>query len=572
MSLRAELSEQHLQQRWETFVKPALFAGRTPSAQPTVILIGGQPGCGKTLGLNHVLAMYPDESFVPIIGDDLRPYHPDHQQALHDPDETVMPAITAQASGAWVRKGIEHAAAHGYNTVVEGTFRNPQTTLDTAGRFAAAGHQVHVVALAVPEDLSRLSCLERYYGERAAGNHGRWTPPAAHDLGYEGTPGTVEAAENDPAVHRLTVMDRAANVLYDNTRGPDGQWHQPLGARQALEARRAQPFTAEETDQWLSTAGRVQQWAAQVGISPQARDALQQIQVIATRLEALRARPDAQAETAGRRRPGPVKNAEDSRDPPPRPAEPARGGWRERPHGAVRTAALPSAIDAAEREAARLSDAAQRRTGEAQRLRDAAEAGQGPALRALEERRTLLDARLAAATDAASARAAAEAQYATSRQAWRDIAHLDAEAPNPRALRRPSISRADIAAEQQRLRETALNAVAEAQRHEAHAEQRDQVAGGLEGARSAAVELEQLTTQWDQHAAQAVQQDITAARQQEQRAATEHTRAARAQQRASELRAEAQHRATQDRDGARREEADRDAQRTLEREDPPHSL
>jgi hypothetical protein len=107
--------------------------------------------------------------------------------------------------------------------VVEETFRNPQTTLGTAARFAAAGHQVHVVALAVPEMMSRLSCLERYYGERAAGNHGRWTPPDAHDVGYEGTPRTVEAAENDLAVHRLTVMDRDGRILYDNTRGPDGQ-------------------------------------------------------------------------------------------------------------------------------------------------------------------------------------------------------------------------------------------------------------------------------------------------------------------------------------------------------------
>jgi UDP-N-acetylglucosamine kinase len=132
--------------------------------------------------------MYPGQSFAQIIGDDLRLFHPDHPRAVRHPDETVMPAVTAQASGRWVEMGIAYAAKHGYNAVVEGTFRGPETTLTTARAFAAAKHQVHVVALAVPEALSRLSCLERYYGERQAGRPGRWTPMDAHDAGYEGTP------------------------------------------------------------------------------------------------------------------------------------------------------------------------------------------------------------------------------------------------------------------------------------------------------------------------------------------------------------------------------------------------
>lgn len=397
MSLRAELSEDDLRSRWATRVQPLLFGGRPASERPTAVLIGGQPGCGKTAGLHRVLAEYPGEGFVPIIGDDLRVYHPDYPEAAEDPDETVMPAVTAQASGAWVRMGIEHAATHGHSVVVEGTFRNPETTLGTAARFAEAGHRVHVIAMAVPETMSRLSCLERYYRERAAGNSGRWTPEAAHDLGYEGTPMTVEAAENDPAVHRLTVMDRGGHILYDNTRGPDGEWQQQTGARPALEARRDQPLTPEEAGWWQSTATKVQGWAAQVGISPQAREAVERLS-----LEAANEHTD----------------------------------WPHRPHGAVPTARLPGEAVATEREAARLGQAAARRAAatRAQAAHEHAAATQAQAeaarervaeLRAEAELRARLDPALAQREDEERA----DAQRAAAERA--NQAQPDREGPTP---------------------------------------------------------------------------------------------------------------------------------------------
>jgi hypothetical protein len=191
-----------------------------------------------------------------------------------DPDETAMPAATAQASAAWVRMSIDHAAEHGYNAVVEGTFRNPATTLGTAAHFAAAGHRVHIVALAVPEVVSRLSCLERYYSDHAAGRSGRWTPMAAHDAGYTGTPATVAAAEAHPAVHRITVVDRAGQILFDDTRDAHGRWQRTPGAAAALTARRELPLTPDERQQWLTTYAKVQVWTADVRISQEAQDTL----------------------------------------------------------------------------------------------------------------------------------------------------------------------------------------------------------------------------------------------------------------------------------------------------------
>jgi hypothetical protein len=97
---------------------------------------------------------------------------------------------------------------------------------------------------------------------------------AAHDAGYTGTPATVAAAEAHPAVHRITVVDRAGQILFDNTRDAHGRWQRTPGAAAALTARRELPLTPDERQQWLTTYARVQVWAADVRISKEAQDAL----------------------------------------------------------------------------------------------------------------------------------------------------------------------------------------------------------------------------------------------------------------------------------------------------------
>jgi UDP-N-acetylglucosamine kinase len=276
---RYHLSDEVLEARWQLHVRPDLFDGLEESSRPTVLLIGGQPGAGKTMGLQRARGLHPSTDFVPIIGDDLRAYHPAYLRLLTDADPTLMPAATAQASAAWVRRSIGHAQEHGYSVIVEGTFRDPATTLSTARGFAQAGHHVHLVALAVPATVSKLSCLERYYRDvdpeqnpDPATRVARWTPMAAHDAGYAGVPATLAAAAAATAdVHRLTVVDRAGTLLHDSGEVGGGGRAEAVAA---LRRRREEPLTIQEMRTWLSSYREVQAIAERVGTTAETRDAL----------------------------------------------------------------------------------------------------------------------------------------------------------------------------------------------------------------------------------------------------------------------------------------------------------
>jgi UDP-N-acetylglucosamine kinase len=74
---------------------------------------------------------------------------------------------------------IDHALAHRYSLMLEGTFRHAAVVADTIRRFAAAGYRTEVIVLAVRTEFSRLDSLLRHRlgGD---GQPGRRTPPSAH--------------------------------------------------------------------------------------------------------------------------------------------------------------------------------------------------------------------------------------------------------------------------------------------------------------------------------------------------------------------------------------------------------
>lgn len=241
------LSGEELHSRFRGTVSRTVFDDYEPSAEPTLVLLGAQPAAGKSRSRARLLEQHPD--MVPLDGDALRKSHPAYAELMRT-DPVAMPNATAQASGAWVGMSIDHAREHRYSLMLEGTFRDPDMTLNTAREFARDGYHVHVVGLGVNEKTSRLDGVNRYLSPGPDSN--RWTPADAHDVGYRHAPDTVQACEDSPHVHQITITDRSGESLFGNRRGPDGAWQGPTGARDALLAARDRTWETEHARSWLT--------------------------------------------------------------------------------------------------------------------------------------------------------------------------------------------------------------------------------------------------------------------------------------------------------------------------------
>lgn len=234
------MDEAELRRRWISQIAPDVFADAIHVREPVTIFLGGQPGAGKTASQGHVVRQV--SGVVPIVGDDLRQYHPDYQRLVND-DPLRMPLVTASASAAWIKMSVDHANANGISSLIEGTWRMASTVLDEAQHAKALGRHTHAIVVAVPPALSRLGILNRYYTDRARGLPARWTPISAHDVTVANLPGVVREIVASDVVDQFTVMDRGGQILW--TGSPSGagsevfatEFYRELSAREVCQYR-----------------------------------------------------------------------------------------------------------------------------------------------------------------------------------------------------------------------------------------------------------------------------------------------------------------------------------------------
>lgn len=94
----------------------------------------------------------------------------------------------------------------------------------------------------------------------------------------EGTPKTLRAAEADLSVKRISIVDRAGVVHYDNERGVDGQWLKPAGAVSVLENLRGNVANRAAV---IERIGLLQERAVRLGVPGTVQDGIKHADVLA---------------------------------------------------------------------------------------------------------------------------------------------------------------------------------------------------------------------------------------------------------------------------------------------------
>ena len=249
MSWRDDLSPDELREIFDRQIAPTLTISGSAELHPHLVLVGAQPGAGKSRAIADVQADHP--TAVPVIGDDFRAFHPDYR-ALMRTDPLAMPHITAQASGAWVGMAADYLRAERRSVILETTMRQLPVVEATAASFRSQEYRIEARVLAVPGAVSALGTVSRYLGAAAGKDQNRWTPSTAHEAAYEAMPATVEQLIARGLVDRITVTTRAQGVLYDCTVTPDVAQTAAADARWAIEAgRSASAMTGREGHAWV---------------------------------------------------------------------------------------------------------------------------------------------------------------------------------------------------------------------------------------------------------------------------------------------------------------------------------
>ena len=189
----------------------------SPTENPKVVLLGGQPGAGKS-GLENMVNI--KKNYVSISGDDYREYHPRFKEINLEHGREAS-KYTQQWAAEITEKLIRELRKEKYNLIIEGTLRTAELPLKEASAFKKAGYEVELNVVVVKPEKSRLGTLERYEAMLKQNKVPRMTPKEHHDLVVNNIGNNLEIIYNSKAFDNIKLFDRENNLLYNYKESPN---------------------------------------------------------------------------------------------------------------------------------------------------------------------------------------------------------------------------------------------------------------------------------------------------------------------------------------------------------------
>ncbi|MCX4546553.1 zeta toxin family protein [Streptomyces sp. NBC_01565] len=341
---RYRLSEAENKQIFREEITPELLEGRAPQETPTVVVLIGQPGAGKSRLTNLVGDILNQHGgFVDIDSDLYKPYHPAYD-ALMAQDDTLMAAYTRADGRAWMGLAEEYVRDHRLHAIVQETSQNAAAVEEKMRSYRAAGSRVEALFMGVAKPVSDQGIFKRYIEQLADRGQGRLTVQANADESFLGILDLADRVDGGRLADLAGVYRRGeSKMLYSNTLDAAGQWVDLPALRTRLEEERARPLTESESadfvdtqlllreatrplgPEWSARLARIEQKAAPLLTPRQAR------RLAPTRVSSAAARW--RSTTMGKRSAPPAQGTTPSVDPAPRRRPDPPGSDRGRGRG-----------------------------------------------------------------------------------------------------------------------------------------------------------------------------------------------------------------------------------------------
>jgi len=187
-------------------IKYTLFMGKVPVEQPEVVIIGGQPGAGKSGFIMYSKNEFEDENVVTINSDEIRSFYPNSEEIAK-----LYPAyythITNEITGRWTSSVLKEAIDNKYQFIFEGTLKN-ERIFDRLKELRENNYKIIVRALSVPFIESLVSMYERYEKQIQMRGYGRMIPNDHHNFTYHAIPTVIGALEQSEYFDLIEIYAR----------------------------------------------------------------------------------------------------------------------------------------------------------------------------------------------------------------------------------------------------------------------------------------------------------------------------------------------------------------------------
>jgi len=213
----SDLSNEQFEAIYKEVLKE-LLAKYYPVSKPYAIVLGGQPGAGKSALSDK--AKSKNSNIIVINGDEYRVYHPNFK-AIDKTFGKDSPKYTQAFANTVVERLISDLSDRKYNLSIEGTLRTTEAPLKTCQLLKEKGYNVQLFVMAVNKELSWQGTINRYKEMESLGMIPRATSMENHDYTVKVLPENLYEIFKSGKFDRITLYDRALNCLYDSKITPD---------------------------------------------------------------------------------------------------------------------------------------------------------------------------------------------------------------------------------------------------------------------------------------------------------------------------------------------------------------
>lgn len=249
------ISQQSLENAYRRLERDALQHSEAQE-RPHAILLGGQPGSGKSFLANQAESdLRGKGGSIVIDADRMREENPRYQQ-LSKEDPLNAADRTHKEAGEWAQRLTLTAVNERRNLVIDGTMRNPEAILELASRLKDHGYSVEARVMAVDAETSMTRSRLRFEEQVEARGTGRFVNREQHDNAYDGIPKSVEALERAKVVDSVKLYDSDHRVVYENVQ-KSGAWNHPPAATTTIEQVRLREWTHAERSDYVATLEKI---------------------------------------------------------------------------------------------------------------------------------------------------------------------------------------------------------------------------------------------------------------------------------------------------------------------------
>jgi UDP-N-acetylglucosamine kinase len=257
-------------------IVPIVFPGpTTPETNPTLTVVAGQPGAGKSAAVSRLLRAATDAPAV-VSAEGLAAFHPDYIEECRWRPIGARSAL-APLVAEWLSEALDFAREQRRSIVLEGSFSNAPAVFGTVEGFAQAGFSTGIVVVAARRSESLLTSASRFLEARRRSMPALFTDRESHSRGWVGARALVRETEATRPVGRLTIVSRGGQILFD-AKNVEGF----VGAAEALAASDSAPVTTLQAAEWFGELRRVTEFArASRDLVPPVADVLVELHQLA---------------------------------------------------------------------------------------------------------------------------------------------------------------------------------------------------------------------------------------------------------------------------------------------------